>query len=209
MPDEYRISELQNVSTMNNDDLVEVSQVNASATSGYVSLKARIVDLAKKIVSGIQFTTDLNTTDKTVSGAINEINDKTDDEITHYTGTPTSGSTAEAIYKAKYHVGDTISLATPFVGYISSSSKRVRFTIPLDKPLGGDITGINFANVGDITLYGGSGSDTITPVLANFTFSLARSALYVQYDHTASTSLSNSTGCTVWFGTSGSKITFT
>lgn len=209
MPDEYRISELQNVSTMNNDDLVEVSQVNASATSGYVSLKARIVDLAKKIVSGIQFTTDLNTTDKTLSGAINEIDDKTDDEITHYTGTPTSGSTAEAIYKAKYHVGDTISLATPFVGYISSSSKRVRFTIPLDKPLGSDITGINFSNTGDISLYGGSGSDTVTPVLANWSASLNRGSLYIQYEGSTSTSLPNASGCTVYFATSGSRITFT
>lgn len=97
MPDEYRISELPNVSDLNNDDLIEVSQVSPLATSGFVSLKAKITDLANKIINGVQFTSALTTTSKTVIGAVNEVNAKTDNDISHYTGTPTAGSTAEAI----------------------------------------------------------------------------------------------------------------
>lgn len=189
MPDEYRISELDTASTLNNSDLLELSQVSAGATSGYVSKKTLISDLAEKINNNIEFTTALNTTDKKIIGAINEVDGKTDD--------------------LQYHIGDTLSLATPFVGYVSSSSKHVRFTIPLDKPLGNDITGINFASVGDISLYGGSGSDTITPTISNFTFSLNRGSLYIQYEHPTAVNLANSTGCTVFFSSSGTKITFT
>lgn len=70
---DIKISELTAVSSLNNGDLVEVSQVNALAPSGYTSLKASMADLGKKVNSDIEYTTDLaDFTDKTTLGAIKE-----------------------------------------------------------------------------------------------------------------------------------------
>lgn len=70
---DIKISELTQVSALNNGDLVEVSQVNALAPSGYTSLKASMTDLGKKVNSDIEYTTDLaDFTDKTTLGAIKE-----------------------------------------------------------------------------------------------------------------------------------------
>ena len=70
---DIKISELTQVSALNNGDLVEVSQVNALAPSGYTSLKASMTDLGKKVNSDIEYTTDLaDFTDKTITGAIKE-----------------------------------------------------------------------------------------------------------------------------------------
>lgn len=70
---DIKISELTQVSALNNGDLVEVSQVNALAPSGYTSLKASMTDLGKKVNSDIDYTTELaDFTDKTITGAIKE-----------------------------------------------------------------------------------------------------------------------------------------
>lgn len=148
---DIKISELTSVSSLNNGDLVEVSQVNELAPSGYTSLKASMADLGKKVNTDIEYTTDLaDFTDKTTLGAIKEtakgkniadeydgtqtynkgdvviykntlyicqddnvtgtwdstkwsattVDDlipKTDNNLPHFSGTPTAGSTAEAI----------------------------------------------------------------------------------------------------------------
>lgn len=70
---DIKISELTQVSALNNGDLVEVSQVNALAPSGYTSLKASMTDLGKKVNADIEYTTDLaDFEDKTPLGAIKE-----------------------------------------------------------------------------------------------------------------------------------------
>lgn len=70
---DIKISELTQVSALNNGDLVEVSQVNALAPSGYTSLKASMTDLGKKVNADIEYTTDLaDFEDKTALGAIKE-----------------------------------------------------------------------------------------------------------------------------------------
>ncbi len=70
---DIKISELTAVSSLNNGDLVEVSQVNALAPSGYTSLKASMADIGKKVNTDIDYTTDLaDFTDKTTLGAIKE-----------------------------------------------------------------------------------------------------------------------------------------
>lgn len=98
---DIKISELTAVSSLNNGDLVEVSQVNELAPSGYTSLKASMADIGKKVNTDIEYTTDLaDFTNKTTLGAIKETANlipKTDNNLPHYTGTPTAGSTAEAI----------------------------------------------------------------------------------------------------------------
>lgn len=70
---DIKISELTAVSSLNNGDLVEVSQVNALAPSGYTSLKASMTDIGKKVNTDIEYTTDLaDFEDKTALGAIKE-----------------------------------------------------------------------------------------------------------------------------------------
>lgn len=68
---EKKISELNSASQVNNDDVTILSQ--GSAGSGFASVKATILAIANKIVSGINYTSALQTTDKTITGAINEV----------------------------------------------------------------------------------------------------------------------------------------
>ena len=70
----YRISELTAIGTINNGDLIEVSNVDANSESGYASRKASMTDLGNKLNNGIEYSTELNTDDKKVIGAINEVN---------------------------------------------------------------------------------------------------------------------------------------
>lgn len=65
-----KISELTTASEIKNGDNLEISQ---DTGSGLVSLKATILAIANKIVSNINFTSALQTDDKTITGAINEI----------------------------------------------------------------------------------------------------------------------------------------
>lgn len=67
---DIKISELTTASQINNNDNIELSQ--DSGGGSLVSLKATILAVATKIVKGINFTSDLQTTDKTIIGAINE-----------------------------------------------------------------------------------------------------------------------------------------
>ena len=90
---DIKISELTAVSSLNNGDLVEVSQVNELAPSGYTSLKATMTDIGDKVNTDIEYTTDLaDFTDKTIVGAIKEtakgknIADEYDDTQTYDKG---------------------------------------------------------------------------------------------------------------------------
>ena len=65
-----KISELGTASVINNGDNIELSQ---DTGNGLVSLKATILALATKMLTAINFTSALTTTDKTVIGAINEV----------------------------------------------------------------------------------------------------------------------------------------
>lgn len=65
-----KISELTTASEIKNEDNIELSQ---STGGGLVSLKATILALATKIATNINFTSALQTTSKTITGAINEV----------------------------------------------------------------------------------------------------------------------------------------
>lgn len=73
MPDEYTISSMTLSSGITNDDLMELATPDQSSETGYTSVSATVVMLAIKMLKGILFSSDLNTTDKTIIGAINEI----------------------------------------------------------------------------------------------------------------------------------------
>lgn len=65
-----KISEMETASVINNDDNLELSH---SVNGGFTSVKASILAIATKILTAINFTSALQTTDKTVLGAINEV----------------------------------------------------------------------------------------------------------------------------------------
>ena len=65
-----KFSDLTTASEIKNNDYMAISQ---DTGSGLVSLKTTILAIANKIASGINFTSALQTTDKTITGAINEI----------------------------------------------------------------------------------------------------------------------------------------
>jgi len=66
-----KISDLNAIATMHDTDLVEVSNDNQDST--YTSVKATIGDVAEHVAITTEFTNDLDTTDKTLVGAINEV----------------------------------------------------------------------------------------------------------------------------------------
>lgn len=67
-----KISELDRAASLNNGDLLVLSQVDAQAETGYKSVSTPVSDAAQKFLKGIEFPTDLNTDSKNVIGAINE-----------------------------------------------------------------------------------------------------------------------------------------
>lgn len=72
-----KFSELERTSSLNNGDLFAVAQVDAQAQTGYKSKSTETSAVAQKLLKGIEFPTDLQTDDKTVLGAINEVNSRT------------------------------------------------------------------------------------------------------------------------------------
>lgn len=74
MPDDnYTISSLTALSTINNGDLIEISTEDQTSETGYASGKATMTQLADKLLKGIQFATDLETASKTIIGGINSL----------------------------------------------------------------------------------------------------------------------------------------
>ena len=65
-----KISEMETASVINNDDNLELSH---SVNGGFTSLKASILAIATKMLTAINFTSALETENKTVIGAINEV----------------------------------------------------------------------------------------------------------------------------------------
>ena len=71
---DMKISELSSVASLNNGDLIEVSQVDSSSPTGYSSMKASMLYVGEKVNNNIQYTQDLETKAKTIIGAVNEVN---------------------------------------------------------------------------------------------------------------------------------------
>jgi len=73
MAEDIRISELSNVSSLGNNDLIEVSQVNAQSETGYDSKKATMINVGDRVCNGIEYANALYTSNKKIIGAINEL----------------------------------------------------------------------------------------------------------------------------------------
>ena len=72
MPNNTKISEMSPAEELNTTDLLMISQQDAEVETEFHTKNTTISDLADEVVTGIQFTNDLNTDDKTIVGAINE-----------------------------------------------------------------------------------------------------------------------------------------
>lgn len=67
---EKAFSDLDTAGQLDNTDIFALSKVSGS---GYISAKASLTALATKIATAFNFTSALQTTDKTLTGAINEV----------------------------------------------------------------------------------------------------------------------------------------
>ena len=67
-----KISDMSPAEELNTTDLLMISQQDAEVETEFHTKNTTIGDLADEVVTGIQFTNDLNTDDKTIVGAINE-----------------------------------------------------------------------------------------------------------------------------------------
>ena len=91
MPDSKPISQLITAEQESANDLIETSIPNAMTETGYVSRKRTFAVVANWICNVFQFTSALQTTAKTIIGAINEAFAKAD--YTELTGSLTAGQT--------------------------------------------------------------------------------------------------------------------
>lgn len=66
-----RISELSSASSLNNTDLLEIAQVSGTSSSGYISKKTTLQTVGNRIATTNTYQS-LDTTSKTLTGAINE-----------------------------------------------------------------------------------------------------------------------------------------
>lgn len=129
---DMKISELSSVASLNNGDLIEVSQVDSSSPTGYSSMKASMTDVGNKVNNNIQYTQDLDTTSKTITGAINE---------------------------NKSQIGDlstlTTSVKSSLVGAVNEVNKKESETLTYSS--GGNTARFKFSRFGNMVCVGGSG----------------------------------------------------
>lgn len=91
MPDAKEISALTTAEQTSGNDLFETSIPNSMTETGYISRKNSLTTIATYIVNSLQFTSQLQTTAKTIIGAINELFASAGK--TELTGTLTAGAT--------------------------------------------------------------------------------------------------------------------
>jgi|GEM_PF-2687951 len=92
---ETRLSELETANELAANDLALLSQEDSTQESGYISKKATLSTVAQKVVDGLEYSS-LETTDKTIVGAINSIKDSAGQSVS-YEQTLTEGTKIGAI----------------------------------------------------------------------------------------------------------------
>lgn len=94
MPSDVMVSQMTSASQVNTNDLIMVVQPEQSSETGYTSRKTTALEVADKVVNGIEYSSDLQTTDKTITGAINEVKEDVDPIGTIYRGEWTASSSS-------------------------------------------------------------------------------------------------------------------
>lgn len=151
-----KFSELDRAVSLNNGDLFALAQVDAEAETGYRSVASPVSDVAQKILKNTSFPTDLNTKNKNVIGAINEIDEIVYEDLPYpnlwtdtdesYTGTGVSWSrnnqdyvfviTVAGANKGRFfkldldvsdHIGEDITISAILANYNTAGTPTVRF----------------------------------------------------------------------------------
>ena len=115
MPDEKPISGMTTAPDVTEDSLLEVAVVDQSAETGFSTDKCALGFIVDKILRAVAFTQRLNTTNKTVFGAINEIAQSAGGGVT-VTGTLTAGSTSITLQNAAITSSSTLDFYTDVFG---------------------------------------------------------------------------------------------
>lgn len=159
----------------------------------------------------------LDTTAKTIVGAINEVNGKEAEDIPYdntaseMTATNVQAAIDEIVDDGYYHVGDTMSLLrTGMVAYGGASN--LYFTIPLDKPIGNDVTDFSLTGSWRCILTNGS-SLVSSVVLDNAALSTLGTVTYSKASNGVRVSIALASSLGSWslgtiVGTSSDILTF-
>ncbi len=101
------------VTTLQNTDLFALAREDNTSETGYRSKVARVDAMSKKVVNETDYS-QLQTTDKKIIGAINEVNAKA--SKVDITGTLTAGSTSITLSDASITTTSTIDIYTDVFG---------------------------------------------------------------------------------------------
>lgn len=128
---EKAFSDLDTAGQLDNTDIFAVSKVSGS---GWISAKATLTALATKIATAFNFTSDLQTTAKTLTGAINEVaQGGGGSSYTDVTGTLNAGSTSITLSNAAITTSSTIEVFNDLdVPYNSKTLSTGSITLTFD-----------------------------------------------------------------------------
>lgn len=171
---EIRVSELPAAGILQGTDLVMVAQENSSSASGYISNKTTTSALADKINNSLTYN-GLNTTAKTIVGAINE--NKANEVEANPQGTASTSLTKIKVGNNIYSIDDTGSIVSVFqtlssgteIGSVTVDGNETKLFAPTPttveaNPAGTGSTDLTKLNVGG-TIYnipsGGGSGDTV------------------------------------------------
>lgn len=115
MPDNVPMSQAATtslVTTLQNTDLFALAREDNTSETGYRSKVARVDAMAKKVVSENTYS-DLQTTNKSIIGAINEV---ASGAYTEVTGTLVTGATSITLSDASITTTSTIDIYTDVFG---------------------------------------------------------------------------------------------
>lgn len=129
MPDEFTISQLPTTPSFNNLDLMEIAQVDPLSVTGYSSFKKTMNQIGDKLNNSIEYSVDLNTTDKKIIGAINELNTKLSDLSVHDVKSQITWNESTASGTGVYRVGKMVFLTYQGASLAHSNGDTL-FTIP-------------------------------------------------------------------------------
>lgn len=196
---EIRVSELPAASTLQGTDLIMVAQENSSSASGYVSNKTTTSALADKINNNLTYN-GLNTTAKTIVGAINE--NKANEVEANPQGTASTSLTKIKVGNNIYSIDDTGSIVSVFqilssgteIGSVTVDGNETKLYAPTPttveaNPVGTGSTDLTKLNVGG-TIYnipsGGSGGASALEDLTDVAITTPSDNQDLSYDSTSS-----------------------
>ncbi len=143
-----KISELPAAESLESTDLMMVAQENVSSSSGYVSMKTTAADVADEFNTELTYS-GLNTTSKTVVGAINEVKSTAEGMVeANPAGSAPIALAAIKINGVNYKIEDTGSIVRAFqvlntgseIGSVTVDNQETKFYVG------------NLNNLGDVTL---------------------------------------------------------